>query len=94
MVRIATHDRRYHLNLNTLQHVIATAFHPMYSELFRIHILSNPQAPVYAVALRTVRTGKYIAAEGGDRGLLVANLDAIGPWETFKLTLPRSFIGT
>jgi hypothetical protein len=92
MVRIATHDLRYYVNLNTLQHVIATAFHPMYSDLFRIHILSNPQALVYTVALRTVRTGKYIAAEGGERGLLVANRDAIGPSETFQLRLPRSFI--
>lgn len=38
------------------------------------------------VALQTVSTGKYVAAEGGGGSPLVANRSAIGEWESFILT--------
>jgi hypothetical protein len=36
--------------------------------------------------------GKYVSAQGGGGGAVLANSDTIGPWETFTLEIMRSYV--
>lgn len=38
------------------------------------------------IALKSMANGKFVAAEAGGSQPLIANRDAVGPWETFTLT--------